>query len=112
MAKTATDLAKQIGRELLLIDGVSELAGEDDATIKEISAAYHETLAAYGVVVSWDHETIPNKVFIPLARALAGVSASVFGEALPESELMARMATLSRAAAFPYTGSVNEAEYI
>lgn len=112
MAKTESDLAKQIGRELLLVEGVSELAGEDDATIKEISEAYHETLQAYGVNVTWNYDSIPLKVFIPLARALAGVCASTFGEALPETEILARMATLNRAASFQYLGQPGVAEYL
>jgi hypothetical protein len=105
MAKTASDLAKHIGRELLLIDGVSELAGEDDATIKEISEAFHETLPSYDVNVTWNYDSIPEKVFIPLARLLAAVCASTFGEALPQSEFELRMEALKTAAKFPYLGT-------
>lgn len=111
MAKTAADLAKQIGRELMLIDAVSELEGEYDQLIRDMSESYHHTLPAYGVRVTWSQDEIPIGVFIPLARALAGVMASTFGEALPESEIQSRMRSLAAAAAAPYTGAVLQAEY-
>jgi hypothetical protein len=99
--KTAADLAKQIGRELMLIDSVSELSGEDNETIQEMSEGYHETLPQFDVRVTWDHRAIPLQVFYPLARALAGIMAATFGEALPSKEIDDRLYALERAARAP-----------
>lgn len=111
MAKTASDLAKQTLRELVKLDAIEEPSSEDSTYIQELSESYHETLVAFKVNVTWDYESIPLKVFMPLAGVLADVAARSFGVSVNPIESDRRLSLLKQAAANPYLGTVTKAEY-
>lgn len=111
MAKTATELAAQVLRELVKLDAIEVAAAEDDEYVQDLSATYHPTLTALDVNVHWDYASIPEKVFFPLAGVLADVAARSYGVNVSPDERELRLRVLKKAAAFKYLGPPTVAEY-
>lgn len=110
MANTSTDLAKEIGRELNLLDANDELSAADDSYIKGVIRTELQALQSCGVNVYWDLEDTPDQVFRPLARYFS-TCLPAFGIVASESDREEKLAKLIRAAASPYVGTTLQAEY-
>ncbi len=110
MANTLSDLAKEVARELNMLDANGELSAEDDAYIKGVIQPEVAALPADGVNVYWDNDDIPDEVYRPLIRFLS-TCLPAFGIVAADQDREVRLARLIRAAASPYVGTTLKSEY-
>lgn len=111
MSKTASDLSKEILRELTLLNGNDEPEAVDDAYVKSVSDSEHETLPTMGVNISWVSTDIPDSVFRPLAKYLATQAGPRYGQTFDPNEVELRLRKLRAACKFSYVGATVKALY-
>lgn len=110
MSKTDTDLAREVLRELAILDAVEEANAEDDEFVKGKSIVLHELLSEKKIS-NWEPDEIPEYVFVHLARYLAYFCGPAFGIRFDPNEEIIRENALRRVTANRYTGSTQTEEY-
>lgn len=110
MSKTDTDLAREVLREIAILDAVEEANAEDDAFVKSQSVVLHELLAQKKIA-NWQPDDIPENVFRHLVRYVAFFCGPAFGIKFDPNEELIRENSLRRVTALPYSGSQQKNEY-
>lgn len=110
MSKTDTDLAREVLRELSIIDAVEEANAEDDAFVKDQSLLLHELLSQKKIS-NWQADDIPDYAFRHLVRYVAFFCGPAFGIRFDPNEELLRENSLRRVTALPYSGSTQKEEY-
>lgn len=110
MSKTDTDLAREVMRQLGLLDAVSEADASDDAYVKSISSAQHLVLQNKKIA-NWQPDDIPEDYFIPLARYMSFFAGPAFGIKFDPKEEILRENALRTITAQPYSGATQRGEY-
>lgn len=110
MSKTDTDLAREVLRELAILDAVEEANAEDDAFVKGKSVSLHELLSQKKIS-NWDPTEIPDQVFNHLARYVAYFCGPAFGIKFDPNEEIIRENALRRVTSQPYSGATQTEEY-
>lgn len=110
MGKTLTELSKEIGRELGMLNANEEWGAEDDTYVKSVIADELQSLPGNGVNVFWDYDDTPQEVFRPLARYLA-TCLPAFGIVFEDAKIEQRLNKLRGACRMPYMGETLETVY-
>jgi hypothetical protein len=108
MARTATELATAVLKELRVIRRNDAAASAADSTF--VTDKYYDLLQELESqeVAYWEYDDIPNEVFTALVKAVAGECAQAFGTEYDASDAFRRLCVLSGEKA---TGLPTPAEY-